>query len=49
MLPTGYHLELAGEYEARNEARFRLILFGLASLAGIVALLYLDFRSLALT
>lgn len=47
--PSGYHLEFAGEYQAKREAQERLwLLFGVA-LVGIFVLLYLDFQSLRLT
>jgi Cu/Ag efflux pump CusA len=48
-LPTGYHLELGGEHEARKEASDRLLWLGLASLVCIFVLLYLDFKTLRLT
>jgi len=48
-LPAGYHLELAGEHEARREAVNRLVLLGAAALVGIFILLYLDFQSIRLT
>lgn len=48
-LPTGYHLEIGGEYEARSEAAQRLFLLGMASLVGIFVLLYLDFKTVRLT
>lgn len=44
-LPSGYHMEFAGEHAARIEAIARLVLYGSLSLVGIFALLYLDFRS----
>lgn len=47
--PLGYHPELLGEYQARSSARNQLALWSLLSLAGCLALLYLDFRSLRLT
>jgi CzcA family heavy metal efflux pump len=46
---TGYHLEYGGEYQARNEAAWRLLLWSAASLVGIWILLFLDFRSVPLT
>lgn len=48
-LPTGYHVELGGEYEARQAAGNRLVLLGCAALVGIFMLLYLDFKTLRLT
>jgi Cu/Ag efflux pump CusA len=47
-LPTGYHLEIGGEYEARSLAARRLLLLTAAALAGIFVLLYVDFRSIGL-
>ncbi|MDB5390923.1 MAG: AcrB/AcrD/AcrF family protein [Planctomycetaceae bacterium] len=44
-LPEGYHLEYAGEFQAKAEAQQRLLLLSAASLVGILILLYLDFRS----
>ena len=46
---AGYHLEFAGEFQAKAEAQQRLLLLGAASLVGILLLLYLDFRSLRLS
>src|SRR5262249_4209811 len=40
-----YHPEFLGEYAARQESTRRLYLLGLAALAGIVLLLYVDFQS----
>ena len=49
-LPSaGYHLEFAGEFQAKAEAQQRMLLLGAASLVGILLLLYLDFRSLRLS
>ncbi len=48
-LPPGYHLEFAGQYEARAEAARRLILLSGAALIGIFVLLYLDFKSAGLS
>ena len=48
-LPQGYHLELAGEYAARQAATQRLVLLSGAALVGIFVFLYLDFASLPLT
>lgn len=48
-LPTGYHLEIGGEYQARSEAAQRLGLLSIASLVGIFVLLYLDFKTIRLT
>ncbi len=47
-LPAGYHLEFAGQYEARSEAALRLTLLSGAALIGVFALLYLDFQSVGL-
>lgn len=48
-LPDGYHVEFAGEFQAKAEAQQRLLLLGAASLVGIFVLLYLDFRSTKLS
>lgn len=48
-LPEGYHVEFAGEHEARAEAGNRLLLLSAAALIGVFMLLYLDFRSVGLT
>ena len=47
-LPEGYHVELGGEAEARAQARSRLLWLGMASLVGILILLYIDLRSVGL-
>ena len=41
----GYHPEILGEYAARMEARNRLALLALLSLAGIGLILHTDFGS----
>jgi CzcA family heavy metal efflux pump len=41
----GYHPEFLGEYAARQSSRDRLLLFTALSLAGILVLLHMDFRS----
>lgn len=46
---TGYHPEFLGEYAAREASRRRLMLFSMLSLAGILMLLQIDFRSVRLT
>ena len=43
--PTGYHPEFLGEYAEAHASRQRLMLLSIASLAGIVLLLYVDFAS----
>lgn len=48
-LPSGYHWEIGGEYQARSEAAQRMLWLGLASLIGIFVLLYLDFKTVRLT
>jgi len=48
-LPDGYHIEYAGEFQARREALAKIVSLGLLSMAGIFILLYLDFRSLKLS
>ena len=47
-LPSEYHLEYGGEYEARQAAQQRLLLLSSAALFGIFIFLYLDFRSVRL-
>ena len=47
--PTGYHVEYAGEFQAKADAQQRLLWLGAASLVGILMLLYLDFRDLRLS
>jgi Cu/Ag efflux pump CusA len=47
--PLGYHPEFLGEYAARNTARNQMAWWSLVALAGICALLYVDFRSVRLT
>ncbi len=47
--PAGYYPRLLGEYAARNEARDRLVGFGIVSLLLIILVLYQDFRSIKLT
>lgn len=44
----GYHPEFLGEYAARAESRNRLLGLGALAIAGIVVLLYTDFRSVRL-
>ncbi len=48
-LPSGYYFEFAGEFEAKAEAQRRMFWLSLASLLGILVLLFLDFRSLRLS
>jgi CzcA family heavy metal efflux pump len=48
-LPAEYHLEFAGQYEARAAAARRLLLLSGAALIGIFILLYLDFKSVGLS
>jgi CzcA family heavy metal efflux pump len=43
--PHGYHAEVLGEYQERQEAQHRLLVFALAALAGILLLLQTAFRS----
>jgi len=44
----GFHPEFLGEYEAQEEARFRLFALGGLSLMGILVLLHVDFGSIRL-
>ncbi len=46
--PTGYFVNLGGQFESRREASRKLLLFGFLSLAAIVLVLYMHFRSLVL-
>ena len=43
--PHGYHAEVLGEYQEREAAQRRLLVFALAALAGILLLLQTAFRS----
>ena len=43
--PRGYHPEFLGEYAAQRESRRQLAMIGVLALAGIVALLYSEFRA----
>jgi Cu/Ag efflux pump CusA len=43
--PTGYHPEFLGEYAEARVSRQRILILSLASLVGIVLLLYVDFAS----
>jgi CzcA family heavy metal efflux pump len=43
--PVGYHPEFLGEYAARQASQDRLLLLAAFSLAGILVLLHVDFRS----
>jgi len=45
----GYHPEFLGEFEARQASQRRLLIFGLAAVALIVLLLYVEFESVRLT
>jgi len=47
--PTAYHPEFLGEHAAREQARRRLLALSALAVAGIVLLLYVDFRSMRLT
>lgn len=44
-MPTGFHAEVLGEWAAQRSASRRLLLLGLAALAGILVVLYADFQS----
>jgi len=44
----GYHPEFLGEYAAQQESRRRMLLVGSIALAGILVLLYSEFRALRL-
>jgi len=45
---VGYHPEFLGEYAEAQASRQRLLLLSIGSLAGILLLLYVDFRSVRL-
>ena len=45
----GYHAEMLGEYAARQASQQRLIGLSVLALAGIILVLYADFRSIRLT
>jgi Cu/Ag efflux pump CusA len=45
VLPTGYHLEVGGEYKEQLATRRQLLLFGTAAIVGIFLLLYADFHA----
>jgi CzcA family heavy metal efflux pump len=49
LTPAGYRVEVLGEYAARQENQRQLLVAGLVALAGIILVLYLDFRSARLT
>jgi CzcA family heavy metal efflux pump len=44
-LPSGYHLEVGGEYKEQMTAHRELLLLGMAALLGVFLLLYADFHS----
>jgi CzcA family heavy metal efflux pump len=48
-LPAGYFIELGGQFESQQQATQRMLLLGLASLAGMLLALYTLFRSLNLS
>lgn len=48
-LPKGYYLEYGGQFESQESASRLILLLGLLSLAGVFFVLYVHFRSLALT
>lgn len=45
VLPNGYYLSLEGQFKSQQEATRMIVILGTLSLVGIVALLYLQFRS----
>jgi copper/silver efflux system protein len=45
-LPTGYHLELGGEFESEANASRTILLLSFVALLGMAALLFFAFRSL---
>jgi len=44
-LPNGYYIALEGQFKSQQEATRMILIFGAASMLGIVGLLYLQFRS----
>ncbi|MEX0892798.1 MAG: efflux RND transporter permease subunit [Gemmatimonadota bacterium] len=44
-LPPGYYVEFGGQFESAEEATRRIMLLSLLSLAAILLLLYMEFRS----
>jgi len=46
--PLGYHAELLGEYEERQDAEQRLLYFGIVAAIGIFLLLHISFSSFRL-
>ncbi len=44
-LPSGYSIELSGDYEAQQRSIRELLLVGLLALVGVLLLLFTDFRS----
>jgi Cu/Ag efflux pump CusA len=44
-MPTGYHLELGGEFESEANASRTILVLSLLALVGMAALLYFAFRS----
>jgi len=48
-LGEGYHVELMGEFAARQASQRKLMLLSLLSLIGIIFVLYADFKSVRMT
>jgi Cu/Ag efflux pump CusA len=44
-LPTGYRIEIGGQFEAQQAAAKLMLIFGIAGLLGVFALLWAHFRS----
>jgi CzcA family heavy metal efflux pump len=44
-MPSGYHVELGGEFESEAEASRTILTLSVVAIAGMVALLFLAFRS----
>jgi CzcA family heavy metal efflux pump len=47
-LPTGYTVELGGQFEAQQQATQRILLLSLVAVAAVFAVLFASFRSLGL-
>ncbi len=48
-LPSGYSLKLGGQFESEQQASRKILILGMIALLGIFAVLYIHFRSWALS